>query len=209
MEEYPEKSFGFNAIAICYKNLGDHSNAMKNFDRALEFSETPEEKAKIIANIGNLYLSAGKPQAALGYYKEAHDYSPENLLFMASIARAFMTLNDSERARRVLLDAEGVQPSKEESEELEDRGMGHYLMAYCYAAMSEKGSETKKEDTEKAVKYAELALKADPDKFVKRLEKELADQRSPWYALKENKELKDHMRTYRAKTSLAAWLGGK
>ena len=139
VEEYPEKSFGFNAIAICYKNLGDHSNAMKNFDRALEFAETPEQKAKIIANIGNLYLSAGKPQAALGYYKEAHDYSPENLLFMASIARAFMTLNDSDRARRVLLDAENIQPSKAESEELEDRGMGHYLMAYCYAVMSEKG----------------------------------------------------------------------
>ena len=33
--EEPESFFGFNAIAVCYKNLGDHSNAMKNFERAL------------------------------------------------------------------------------------------------------------------------------------------------------------------------------
>lgn len=206
VEENPEEFFGFNAIAICYKNLGDHANAMKNFNRALEFAETPEAKAKVIANIGNLYLSAGKPQAALGYYKEAHVHCPEDLLFLASIARAFITLEDLERARKVLQEAESMQHPKQEPEETEDRGMGHYLLAYCYAAMSQRAAE--EEDSEKVVKHAELALKADPDKFVNRIRKELADEKSPWVSFKDNKELNDLIRTYRDKTSLASWLEG-
>ncbi|MBM3301944.1 MAG: tetratricopeptide repeat protein, partial [Deltaproteobacteria bacterium] len=63
--EAPTDFFGFNALAVCYKNMGDHSQAMQNFERALELADSSEEKAKIMANIGNLYFSAEKPQAAL------------------------------------------------------------------------------------------------------------------------------------------------
>ena len=206
VEENPEKFFGFNAMAICYKNLGNHTDAMKSFNRALEFAEAPEEKAKVMANIGNLYLSAGRPQVALGHYRNAWELSPENLLFLASIARTFITLEDLERARKVLQDAENLQPPQANAEELEDQGMGHYLMAYCYAVLSQK--QANEEDAAKVVKHAELALKADPDKFVNRINKELQDERSPWIAFKDNQNLKDHIQTYRDKTSLASWLAG-
>jgi hypothetical protein len=143
----------------------------------------------------------------LGYYKEAHGYCPENLLFLASIARAFITLEDLERARRVLQEAESTQHPDQEPEEMEDRGMGHYLLAYCYAAMSQRAPEP--EDSEGVVKHAELALKADPNKFVNRIRKELADEKSPWFSFKDNEELNDIVRTYWDKTSLASWLEGK
>ncbi len=76
--EEPESFFGFNAIAVCYKNLGDPSNAMKNFERAFEFTESPEERAKVLANIGNLYFSAGRSQVALDNYKEAASEFPKD-----------------------------------------------------------------------------------------------------------------------------------
>jgi tetratricopeptide (TPR) repeat protein len=104
--EEPESFFGFNAIAVCYKNLGDHTNAMKNFERAAEFAESPEERAKLLANIGNLYFSAGRPQVALDNYKEAASQFPKDPLYLILIARTFLVLGDNERARKVLATAE-------------------------------------------------------------------------------------------------------
>ncbi len=98
--EEPEDFFGFNGIAVCYKNMGDHTNAMKNYERALEFADSQEDKAKVLANIGNLYFATGKPQAALGYYKEAAAEFEKNPLYLVLIARTFVILNDYDRAKR-------------------------------------------------------------------------------------------------------------
>ena len=62
----------------------------------------------MLANIGNLYFSAGKPQVALDNYKEAASEFPKDPLYLILIARTFVMLDDHERARKVLAAAEKI-----------------------------------------------------------------------------------------------------
>jgi tetratricopeptide (TPR) repeat protein len=181
IEEEPQNFFGFNALAVCYKNMGDHSNAMKNFERALEFADSPEDKAKVLANIGNLYFSAQKPQAALGYYKEAASEFEKNPLYLILIARTFVVLNELDRARKVLDSAELIHKDLEKYERDEDRGLGSYLMAYCYAALNEE---------DKVFQHLENAVKANPDRYIERIRKDVSDEKSLLFTLKDDPRLK-------------------
>jgi tetratricopeptide (TPR) repeat protein len=191
--ENPEDSFGFNALAVCYKNLGDPANAMRNYERALELVASPEEKAKILGNIGNLYFSADKPQAALGFYKEAAAECDNNPLYLALIARTFIVLQEYDRARKVLAEAEKLQSRQDKHEREEDRGLAPYLMAQAYAALNEE---------EKVLDYLRQALKANPAKFVPRLKKDLSDEKSLLYTLKEDPAVSDILSGYSLETLL-------
>ncbi len=187
--EEPESFYGFNAIAVCYKNLGDHSNAMKNFERASEFTESPEERAKVLANIGNLYFSAGRLQVALDNYKEAASEFPKDPLYLVLIARTFLMLGDHERAKRVLATAEKIHKNLEKYERGEDKGLGSYLAASCYLALN---------DESKVLQYLESALKANPAKYVPRIEKDTADEKNLLFTLKDDPSLKKIMAKYSA-----------
>jgi tetratricopeptide (TPR) repeat protein len=187
VQEDPENFFGFNALAVSFKNMGDHSQAMKNYERALEFVDSAEERAKVLANIGNLYYSANKPQAALGYYKEAAAEFDKNPLYLVLIARTFVTLDEYDRARKVLTEAQKIHKNLDKYERDEDRGLGSYLMAYSYAALSEE---------EKVFTYLENALKTNPGKYVKRIEEDLSDEKSLLYTLKDDPRLQELLRKY-------------
>ena len=197
VEEEPEEFFGFNALAVAYKNLGDHSFAMTNYERALEFVESAEEKAKVLANIGNLYYAANKPQAALWYYKEAASEFDQNPFYLILIARAFISLKEHDRARKVLTTVEEKPQALEKHESSEDQGSGYFLLAQCYLSLG---------DEERVLKYTERALKANPDRFVPRLRRELNDERSLLYTLKEDRGVKDILARYADKLSLGSWL---
>jgi len=190
--QQPENFFGFNAIAVCYKNLGDHTMAMRNFERALEFAETAEDRAKVLANIGNLYFSANTPQAALGYYKEAAGEAKKNPLYLIFIARTFVVMNEPERARKVLVEAERRHKDLEKYERDEDRGLGSYLMAYSFVALNEE---------DKVFKYLENALKVNPEKYISRLEQDFSDEKSLLYTLKDEPRMRKAIQRYSAKTS--------
>jgi tetratricopeptide (TPR) repeat protein len=190
VEQEPEDFFGFNAIAVCYKNLGDQAKAMKNYERALEFADSPEDKAKVLANIGNLYSSARKEQVALGYYKEAaKDFAP-NPLYLIYIARTFVRLNDYDRARKVLSTAEKIQKGLGKYESDNEKGLGSFLMAYCYAGLS---------DEKKVFEYLKKALKANPEGSVKRIKRALTDQKSLLYTLKGDERLMKLLQPYETK----------
>jgi tetratricopeptide (TPR) repeat protein len=189
--EEPENFSGFNALAVCYKNMGDHANAMKNFERALEFAESTEEQAKILANIGNLYYVANKPQVALGYYKEATTLFDKNPLYLILIARTFVALQEYDRARRVLATAEEISKDLEKYERDDERGLGSYLMAYCYVALN---------DEEKVYLHVENALKANPGRYVTRFKEDVDDSTSPLYTLKGDPRFEKIIKTYSAKS---------
>jgi tetratricopeptide (TPR) repeat protein len=187
--EEPESFFGFNAIAVCYKNLGDHTNAMKNFERAAEFADSPEEKAKLRANIGNLYFSAGRPQVALDNYREAASQFPKDPLYLILIARTFLVLGDHERAKKVLATAEKIHKNLEKYERGDDKGLGSYLAASCYLALG---------DENKVFQYLESALKANPTKYVPRIEKDASDEKNLLFTLKDDPSLKKIVAKYAA-----------
>ncbi|MEW6140800.1 MAG: tetratricopeptide repeat protein [Thermodesulfobacteriota bacterium] len=185
--EDPEGSFGFNALAVCYKNLGDQPQAMRNYERALELVTSSEEKAKILSNIGNLYFSANKPQAALGFYKEAHAIFANNPLYPVLIARTFIVLQEYDRARKALEQAEKLRDHLDKYEREEDRGLASYLMAHSYAALNEE---------EKVREYLKKALKANPKKYVRKLKKDLSDEKNLLYTLKEDTVLSEVLDDY-------------
>jgi tetratricopeptide (TPR) repeat protein len=187
--EEPEDFFGFNGLAVCYKNIGDHANAMKNYERALEFADSQEDKAKVLANIGNLYFATDKPQAALGYYKEAATEFDKNPLYLVFIARTFVILNDYDRAKKVLASAEEMHKNLEKYERDEDKGLGSYLMAYCYLALNEE---------DKVFQHLENALKANAAKYISRIESDVSDEKSLLYTLKEDPRLKKLLKKYSA-----------
>ena len=197
VEEDPEKFFGFNALAVCYKNSGNLSLAMKNFERALEFVESPEDGAKVHANIGNLYFSTGKPRPALSYYREAHSIMENNPFYLILIARTFIVLNEAKRAGKVLASAEEMQGNLKKYEPDEDRGLGYYLMGQCFLALGEE---------DKLFKYLELAFKSNPEKYLSRFEKESADEKNLFYTLREDPRIKKLLRKYNNRRSPAFWL---
>ncbi len=179
--EEPEDFSGFNGIAVCYKNMGDHANAMKNYERALEFADSHEDIAKIRANIGNLYFSAGKPQVALDNYREAAKEFDKNPLYLVLIARTWVILNEYERAKKVLMTAEEMHKNLEKYERDEEKGLGSYLMAHCYLALNEE---------DKVFQHLENALKANAEKYVSRIESDVSDEKSLLYTLKDDPRLK-------------------
>ncbi len=124
---------------------------MKNYERALEFADSPDEKAKILANIGNLYFSADKTSGGAGYYKEAAKEFEKNPLYLIYIARTFMFLEDNDRAGKVLASAEKMHKDLEKYERDDDKGLGSYLMAHCYAGLGQE---------DRVFHHLEKALKA-------------------------------------------------
>lgn len=197
IEEDPEESFGFNALAVCYKNRGDHTMAMKNFERALEFAESREDRAKVLANIGNLYFSTNKPQAALGYYKEAATEFEKNPLYFVLIARTFLVLNEPERARKVLDSAEENLRGLEKYQRDDEKGLGYYLMSHCFASLGEE---------DKVLKYVELAVKANPDKYVLRMAQDSRSPQSLLYTMKDHPDLRRIIDKYAGGLSPGRWL---
>jgi tetratricopeptide (TPR) repeat protein len=196
--EEPESFSGFNAIAVCYKNLVDHANAMKNFERALEFADSPEETAKILANIGNLYFAANRPQVALRYYKDATELFGKNPLYLIFIARTFILLKEYDRARKVLAMAEAIHKDLEKYERDEDKGLGSYLMTYCYLALN---------DENKVYYHIENALRANPERYVRRFEEDLNDSKSLLYTLKGDPRVEKALQTYSGRSTPVARRG--
>jgi tetratricopeptide (TPR) repeat protein len=185
--EQPEDFFGFNAIAVCYKNLGDNTKAMQNFERALEFAHSPDERAKVLVNIGNLYSASGKYQVALGYFKEAYNEFPENPMHLILIARTFIYLDEPQRAQKVVKTIEEAIADLPKYEREEDKGLGYYLLAQVYAALNEE---------DKVFETLRKAMKANPSRFIARIEADSSDETNLFYTLRDDSRLKKLIRGF-------------
>ncbi|MFH0824943.1 MAG: hypothetical protein V2B18_19495 [Pseudomonadota bacterium] len=188
VEDEPEDFFGYNAMAVCYKNLRDHAASIKNYERALELVESPEEKAKVLANIGNLYFNAHKLQAALGFHREAHAEFERNPVYLVLVARTFMALKEFERARKVLKAVEQSASDMEKYENGDDAGTGFYLVANCYAALGQE---------EEVINALKRAMKANPGKYAERIATDLSDEQSLFFTLRDDPRIKRILDDYR------------
>ncbi len=192
IEQEPKDSFGYNALAVCYKNIGDPQLAMKNFEKALDLSSKGEERAKILGNIGNMFFSTGKMQAALGFYKDAAAEFDENPFYVILVARTFVSMNDFERARKALSQAEPNIGKLDRYERDEDKGQGYYLLAQSYAALSEE---------ERLMENLEKALKVNPAKFLHKIEQDSSNERNLLYTIRDDPKLQKLVRRYSARSN--------
>lgn len=189
--EQPEDFFGFNAIAVCYKNLGDQAKAIENYERALEFAVSPADKAKVLANIGYLYFGEKRYQVALGYYREAHSEFEQNPLYLIFIARTLVRLGDEDRARKVLREAEKRRTDLDRYEPADNKGVGSYLMADSYLALK---------DYSNFLDHFGRAIQSNPGKYTQWLSENLAGDDSPLQQIKKDPRLKKIVEKYGVKT---------
>jgi tetratricopeptide (TPR) repeat protein len=174
-------STAHNALGISYKSVGDFSPAMNSFEKALNLAKQPEERSKILSNIGNLYYASGKYQAALGFYKEAAAEFEQNPLYLIFIARTFVMLGDYERARKVVSEVEEkFAGSVREHKVKEDVGLDYYLLAEIFTGLNEEN---------KIYENIENALKADPVRFVAKLSKDMRNEENLFYTLQGDKRV--------------------
>lgn len=190
-ETEPKDFSAFNAMAISYKNIGDFAQAMKYFEKALNLTTVPEERAKILANIGNLYYLTAKYQAALGFYKEAASEFDRNPMYMILIARTFVVLGDYDRARKVLAVVDGKSLKTDDLENGEDRGLNNYLLAEIYTGLND----------EKDV-YGNLAaaLKANSLRFSAKLRQDMKDEKNLFYTLQGDRRIEKMLARYTGQT---------
>jgi tetratricopeptide (TPR) repeat protein len=189
VEEKTDDFFALNALAVCYKNQGDDSKAMENFEKALKIAGTGPRRAKVLANIGNLYYAAGKFQVSLGYYKEAAAESQENPLFLALTARNFLALDERDRAGKVLSNAEQLLKNPAKIEGDEDKGLTYYLMGESYLALN---------DEKKFFENFDRSVSIDPIKFLHMLKKDLYDPKSVLYTLRDDPRMRKYIKRHAA-----------
>ncbi len=195
LKEYTQKnssdSSAYNALGISYKSLGDFSMAMNSFERALTLTKQPQERSKILSNIGNLYYASGKYQAALGFYKEAAAEFEQNPLYLIFIARTFVMLGDYERARKVVSQVEKNFPrSGHEQKAKEDLGLDYYLLAEIFTGLNEEN---------KVYVNIEKALRADPARFVAKLRKDMQNEENLFYTLQGDKRIQKMLNRFESK----------
>ncbi|MGC8657724.1 MAG: tetratricopeptide repeat protein [Desulfomonilaceae bacterium] len=179
-EEDPTDSSAFNALAISYKNSGDYVHAMKSFEKALSLTVKPEERAKVLANIGNLNYLTGKYQAALGFYKDAAAADENNQMYLILIARTFVVLGEYDRARKVLSSINENSLKADDSTKGEDRGLNSYLLAEIYAGLN---------DEKEVYKNLAAALGSNPGRFAPKLRDDMRDEKSLFYTLQGDKHV--------------------
>lgn len=189
--ERPEDFSGFNAIAVCYKNLGDPSQAIANYERALEFAVSPADRAKVLANIGHLYFGEERYQVALGYYREAHSEFERNPLYLVFIARTLVRLGEGNRARKVLREAEKVQADMTGYDPPDNKGLGYYLMADSYLTLK---------DYPKFLDHFERAIRVNPTKYSKWLTETISAEDGPLREIENDPKLKKIVEKYGVRT---------
>jgi tetratricopeptide (TPR) repeat protein len=197
MKEHPNDFFGPNAVGICYKNIGNHKEAVRYFDRALELAQKPAQKAKARANLGSLYYSTGNLQTALGYFKEAASEDRANILYPVFIARTFVGLNEHERARNVLAQIERNRRVSEDMTRRSNAARAYYLAARCCPAMG---------DTDKVVPYLKRALALCPLTYLGRLKNDLENENSPFRSLREQSDMRKLLSEYEREIPFSDWL---
>ena len=126
------------------------------------------------------------------YYREAAKEFEDNPLYLILVARTWLLLNEPERARKVIIAAEDILKNLDKYEQGDDKGLGYYLMAQCYLALNEE---------EKVFQRLEKALKTNPFRYVKRIESDIADEKSLMYTLKDDERLQKMLRRYASEVS--------
>ncbi len=99
-------------------------------------------------------------------------------------------LNEPERARKVLVSVEDFKKNLDKYERDDEKGLGYYLMAQCYLALN---------DEEKMFQGLEKALKTNPFRFVKRIEKDIGDEKNLMFTLKDDHRLSKAIKLYATK----------
>ena len=95
-------------IGIILAKAGDRDQAMKYFDRILEFDP---KNASALNNRGNLYMLQGNYPEAQKSYLAATQTSPNDAYVWVNLARSYKVAKNTRKAREAFIKAQKLDPS--------------------------------------------------------------------------------------------------
>jgi tetratricopeptide (TPR) repeat protein len=98
-ENYESFEGHFNLGDALYKQ-GRYKEALQEFQNALSFAETENQKAKIFYNIGNTLLKSGKIKESIGAYANSLKLNPKDLQSKYNLSYALKLLKNQKQKNK-------------------------------------------------------------------------------------------------------------
>ncbi len=93
-------------IGVCYRKLGNESEALKAYSEALTYDPENSESVGLYVSLGSIYISNNKPFTAIDYLEKAAELYPEHSAAHAYLAIAYTMAFEYEKAESELALAE-------------------------------------------------------------------------------------------------------
>lgn len=135
-------------IGNCHKEKGEYDQAMAQYQKALEKAPADgdiQEKAKVQAAIGDLYIRKNDLKAAQEYFKKSLDLSPNDEILAYNVGEIFFSNNKTQEAIHYFKLAASIKP---------DWADPHLKLGYTYLNAG---------DYKSAIASFSKFLKLDPD----------------------------------------------
>ncbi len=89
LDNDPEYFKGWYNLGAAYRKMGDKDNAMKSFEKALEYDPKNTESVSLYVSLGSIYIELGKPISSITYLEKSLEHYPDNDDAYAYLAIAY------------------------------------------------------------------------------------------------------------------------
>lgn len=104
---------------VCYSKLGMTDDALKTYEKALEYDPQNADSVGLYVSLGSLYISKDKPYTAIDYLEKATAIYPEQPAAHAYLAIAYAMAYEYEKSDEQLVLASGY--GYDRIDEIQDR----------------------------------------------------------------------------------------
>lgn len=92
---------------VCYSKLGKMDDALKTYEKALEYDPQNADSVGLYVSLGSLYISQNKPYTAIDYLEKASAIYPEQPAAHAYLAIAYAMAYEYDKSDEQLILASG------------------------------------------------------------------------------------------------------
>lgn len=92
---------------VCYSKLGRTGDALKTYEKALEYDPQNADSVGLYISLGSLYISQNKPYTAIDYLEKASEIYPEQPAAHAYLAIAYAMAYEYDKSDEQLILASG------------------------------------------------------------------------------------------------------
>lgn len=92
---------------VCYSKLGRMDDALKTYEKALEYDPQNADSVGLYVSLGSLYISQNKPYTAIDYLEKASAIYPEQPAAHAYLAIAYAMAYEYDKSDEQLILASG------------------------------------------------------------------------------------------------------
>lgn len=108
LDNDPEYFKGWYNLGAAYKKMGDKDNAIKNFEKALEYDPENTESVSLYVSLGSIYIELGKPISSITYLEKSLEHYPDNDDAYAYLAIAYKMALEPAKSEEALEKAKNL-----------------------------------------------------------------------------------------------------